>query len=31
MGCGLGGGSWPDYLSLLVKHIPEIIIVQKYP
>jgi len=30
MGCGLGGGDWSKYLPLLVKHVPDIIIVRKY-
>lgn len=30
IGCGMGGGDWDKYLPLLVKHIPDVIIVQKY-
>ena len=30
LGCGLGGGDWPSYLSLLIKYIPDVIVVQKY-
>lgn len=29
MGCGLGGGDWGQYSTLLTKHLPEIIIVRK--
>lgn len=27
MGCGLGGGNWPDYEKILVKYFPDILIV----
>ena len=29
MGCGLGGGHWPDYLAALVKAFPNIVIVRR--
>jgi hypothetical protein len=28
MGCGLGGGDWPQYSALLEKHFPHIVIVR---
>lgn len=30
MGCGLGGGDWVKYSSIIEKHLPDCIIVRKY-